>query len=72
MIRIAIIAIIGVVGAIMFLPQTVAMFPSLDNVIGTATTDLGSLRDSVIDNVRDTATNAIDSVSNSISDVLSS
>lgn len=76
MIRIAILAIAVIFGAVMFLPETVAMSPDLDSVIGAFSTDLGNIRDGVIDTIKSAVSNAFvsvsDSVSSTISDTLSS
>ena len=52
MIRIVIIAVILAAGAVMFLPQTAAMFPSVDAVIGTATSDISNVLGGVVNDVR--------------------
>lgn len=68
MIRITILIVAVVVGAFMFLPETVAMYPDTDGVVDAISTDIGNIRDSVIDSVKSTLTDAITSVTDSVSD----
>ena len=71
MIRIVIVAIIVAVGAVMFLPQTVTVFPGVDSVIGTAASDLGVLRDGIVDRTQDTVSRTLGAVSGAISGAFS-
>ena len=72
MIRALIIIVIAIVGAVMFLPQTVAAFPSLDGVIGALSKDIAGVRDGAISWVTESISGALTGALSSVGSTIMS
>lgn len=70
MIRIAIVAVVLAVAAVLFLPQTVAAFPTLGGVMGALASDVAGVRDGALSWVSDMLSGALARVGVAAADAL--
>lgn len=71
MIRVAILAIAVIGAAVMFLPETVAMFPNMDSVLGAISADIGNIRDDMISSVKGAVSDTLAGVSDRVASATS-
>lgn len=59
MIRVIVVIVVLAVAAVLFLPQTVAAFPSLEGVVGALASDVAGVRDGALSWVTDMLSGAL-------------
>lgn len=70
MIRVAIVAVVLAVAVVLFLPQTVAAFPGLGDVMGALAADVAGARDGALSWVTDMLYGSLSGVGGAIADAL--
>jgi len=69
-IRAVIVAVVLALAAVLFLPQTVAAFPSLEGVMGALASDVAGVRDGALSWVTEMLTGALARAGGAIADAL--